>query len=119
MKPFFKKVRTTADLLDKPWMWLTFSGAILLIDYYKGPFIQFPIAFILPVALSAWQRGLRWALAFAILLPLVRLSYSFIWPVPWTTLEAVTTFFIRVVVLASFALLVNRTARQTRSWRKN
>lgn len=90
------------------------SILILVADYFSGPFIQFPITYLIPVALASWYNGRWWGLLFAFLLPLVRFYYNMaLWTVPWSIVEASTNAFIRIIVLSSFALILDRTAKQT------
>jgi K+-sensing histidine kinase KdpD len=93
------------------------AGSILLLiaDYFAGPFIQFPISYLIPVAFLSWSNGRRWGLILAILMPLVRFYFNVaLWSVPWTLTDASINALIRIVVLSSFALLIDRTAIQTR-----
>jgi|GEM_PF-1309470 len=84
--------------------------------YFSGPFIQFPITYLVPVALVSWYNGRWWGIAFAILLPLVRFYYNIaLWEVPWTITEASINAVIRIVVLSSFGLIIHRVAIQTRT----
>jgi hypothetical protein len=94
--------------------WLTIAILLLLIDYFSGPFIQFPISYLIPVALAAWYNGRWWGLSLAVTMPLVRLYFNIdLWTVPWTMFEAVFNTLIKMAVLASFALIIDRNARQT------
>jgi hypothetical protein len=91
------------------------STLLLVADYFSGPFIQFPISYLIPVAYVSWLKGRRWGLIFAISMPLVRFYFNVVlWTVPWTTTEASINALIRIIVLSSFALIIDRTAVQTR-----
>lgn len=91
------------------------SILLLIADYFAGPFIQFPISYLIPVAYLSWFNGRRWGLIFAIFMPLVRFYFNVaLWTVPWTITEASINALIRIVVLSSFALIIDRTAIQTR-----
>ncbi|HEY9165452.1 MAG TPA: hypothetical protein VIS48_04770 [Candidatus Kryptonia bacterium] len=96
-------------------LWLGISLILVIGDYIAGPFIQFPITYLVPVALASWYNG-RWAgITFAILFPLVRLYFNVeFWTVPWSVGEASVNMFIRVLVLSSFAVVVDRRSSQTR-----
>ena len=86
----------------------------VLADYFSGPFIQFPISYLIPVALASRYNGRWWGLLFAFLLPLVRFYFNMaLWTIPWSIVEASTNVLIRIVVLSSFAVIVDRNARQT------
>ncbi len=88
---------------------------LLIADYFSGPFIQFPISYLIPVALVSWFKGRRWGFLFAFAMPLVRFYFSIaLWTVPWTIVETSINALIRIVVLSSFALIIDRTANQTR-----
>src|ERR1019366_1841756 len=51
------------------------SAVIVYVDYITPPEFQFPALFILPVLLATWFIGVVPGIGFAILLPLVRLSF--------------------------------------------
>jgi len=92
------------------------SILLLIADYFSGPFIQFPVSYLIPVAFLSWFNGRRWGLIFAIVMPLVRFYFNVgLWTVPWTITEASINALIRIVVLSSFALIIDRIAVQTRS----
>ena len=90
------------------------SVLILLVDYMTGPFIQFPILFVVPVALATAAQGVLAGSAVAVLLPLLRLSFFLKWELPssWL-LEGVDTA-VDVVILVGFAALLHRTLQQRR-----
>lgn len=94
---------------------LALSVLLLIIDFYSGPMIQFPATYLIPVAIVSWFNGRRWGLALAILMPLVRLLYhASFWDAPWTLGEAATNAVIRIAVIATFAILIDRNAIQSR-----
>ena len=94
--------------------WLAIAIILLLVDFFSGPFIQFPISYLIPVALASWYNGRWWGLSLAVAMPLVRLYFNIdLWSVPWTLFEAVFNTMIKITVLASFALIIDRNARQT------
>ena len=101
----------------RPWLpvaWIALSGVCLFVDFCLGPYIQFPIVYLIPVSLAAWNSGLIFGLALAVVLPLFRLYFITMWDPPWTFTESLVNAFIRIAVLALFAWLIDRTARQTR-----
>lgn len=55
--------------------WVLASAVILLLDYGTGPFIQFPILFVVPVALATVTHGRAGGIVIAAVLPLLRLSF--------------------------------------------
>lgn len=110
---------TPFDLLEligrvQAWHWIVASVLILLVDYMTGPFIQFPILFVVPVAIATAAQGVLAGSVVAVLLPLLRLSFFLKWELPssWL-LEGVDTA-VDVVILVGFAALLHRTLLQRR-----
>lgn len=101
-------------VLSRPWPYVLMSGAILTLDYATGPFIMFPILFVIPVTCAAWFYTARCAYALAVLLPVGRFIianwFEPLFPTGYNVLNAL----IRIAVLGLLAYLVVRTARQTR-----
>ena len=87
-------------------------------DFFIGPYIIFPITFIAPVVIAAWFCRPAYAYSLAIIQPLIRLGFAFSWPPHWSITISVINTIIRIAVLAFFAYLVSRTARQTRELAK-
>ena len=88
---------------------------VLLLDLLTGPFLLFPILFVLPVSLSAWFSSTRWAYALAVLLPFGRFLIAVFIDKPAPLFYMVANALIRVGVLVFMAFLVDRTARQTKA----
>ncbi len=99
------------------WQWLAVAAAILVVDYLTGPFIQFPILFIVPVALATASHGAQVGFMVALLLPLVRLSFFLRWDRPAGWLLEIVDVTVDVVILLAFSLLVDRILRQHREIR--
>lgn len=97
--------------------WLLPTAAVLLLDYYTGPHIQFAILLVFPVTLATAQHGVRAGVVLAILLPLFRLSFFLRWPLLSSWPIAVTDAAIDVAILAATAFLVERLVRQERQLR--
>ena len=89
--------------------------AFLLLDLLTGPFLLFPILFVLPVTLSAWGSSRRAAYSLAVLLPLGRFFIAVFVDTPAPLIYMVANALIRVAVLLFLAFLVSRTARQTKA----
>jgi hypothetical protein len=114
------KVSRSEDNRHYLFYWFGLSVLLTIADFFSGPFIQFPVTYLIPVALASWYNGRRWGLAYAIILPLVRWSFNTVaWTIPWTMTEASINALIRIAVLSSFALIIDRTAVQTRMLSKH
>jgi hypothetical protein len=94
--------------------WLGLSAAILALEYYSGPFVQFAILLVFPVILATAIHGQRIGLALAVLLPLTRLGFFKAWAVPYSWTLAVTDSATDMVILGGTAFLIDRIIRQER-----
>ena len=95
--------------------WIGLSFILLVGDYFSGPFIQFPVTYLVPVALASWYSGRFPGLVFAIILPIFRFYFNVaLWTVPWSVSEAVINMLTRMIVLSAFAVVIARTSVQTR-----
>jgi hypothetical protein len=94
--------------------WITLSAAVLVTDYATGPFIQFPILFVAPVALATAAHGRRAGMIVAASLPLLRLSFFLRWQLPssWA-LEIVDTG-VDVAILIATSILIEKIVLQER-----
>jgi hypothetical protein len=101
-------------VLRQPITSIGLAALCLLFDYSVGPYIAFPLMYVIPVAASAWFCRSYYAYFLAIVQPLIRLSFPFSWHAPWNTTDAVINTTIRIAVLVLLAYLISRTARQTR-----
>jgi hypothetical protein len=87
--------------------WAILSFLVAVSDYYSGPFIQFPFLYIFPIVLATWFNGRRWGLFFACILPLIRIFFSFLWPIPWSLLDVFINAMIRIIVFSLIVFLVD------------
>jgi hypothetical protein len=74
------------DELARPWWllppgrlhpswWIPLGAVLIWMDFAGGPGSQFPVAYVIPVALAAWYSG-RWpALALAVGIPLAHVAF--------------------------------------------
>ena len=92
--------------------------AVLVLDLVTGPYLLFPILFVLPVALSAWYCSNRLAYALSVLLPLGRFFIAVYVDHPAPFIYIVANTLIRIAVLLLLAYLVSRTSRQTKALRE-
>ena len=95
--------------------WFILAVTCVGIDYLSGPLVQFPIVFLLPVALSSWYSGKVWGIGYALVLPLARMLFTFYWAVPWTLWESAGNTIIRMVVFSLFAVIIERVAVEQRA----
>ena len=98
----------------RPVSWVALSLVCLAIDYKAGPVFEFPVMYLAPVSVASWYGGRTWGLALACILPFCRLYFTTLWNPPWSFLESSINAAIRITVFASFAWLIDRTARQVR-----
>ena len=105
--PITERLRTLRAL-----HWLGLSVAILALEYYTGPFIQFAILFVFPVTLATVLHGFKVGVALAVCLPLLRLSFFFSWPRPSSLALAAADSLIDVVILVGTATLIDKLTRQ-------
>ena len=95
--------------------WIVLSCLILAIDYFTGSVLQFPFMFVVPVGLAAWYNGAWWGVMFAVILPVIRLYFTTIFPMPWGFSVSVVNAAIRIVILVGYAFLIAYVANQ-RKW---
>lgn len=98
--------------LRHPATHLLCSAGILMLDLVTGPFLQFPILFVLPVAAAAWHVGSRLAYSLAVVLPVGRLAVAWLIDQPSPTAYIVVNCLIRIMVLLFIAYLVRRIVRR-------
>ena len=87
---------------------MTYVGTgvgILLLDYWTGPRLMFPILFVIPVALSAWFCSVRLSYALAVLLPIGRFFIAAFVDLPNDTIFDAANGLIRIVVLCFLVFL--------------
>jgi hypothetical protein len=107
------------DLLSRtrPLHWIAASAAVLALEFATGPFVQFAILFVIPVALATVTHGVSAGIVVAALLPLLRLSFFIRWELPTSVaLELVDTT-TDIAVLAALAFLTHQFIRQQREIR--
>ena len=116
--PTAKSYRFERTPWNRPWMWAVVVAAMLAADFLTGPYILFPIFFVLPVLLVAWHERLQFALILAASLSFARLGFQFYWDLPGGLAAALINTAIRLVVFALLATLTARVAVQTRELRQ-
>ena len=73
-----------------PVYWLILAVAILMVDYATGSLMIFATLLFFPVAFASWFNGRSLGLALAIITPLMRLRFHFLWTSSLTVEEANT-----------------------------
>ncbi|MBU0993929.1 MAG: hypothetical protein KJ737_15650 [Proteobacteria bacterium] len=92
--------------------------AVLLIDYITGKHIEFPIFYALPVGLAAWGGLKILSSALAVILPLTRVGFHFLWHETQSFFSIVMNVPVTILALMLYAYLVERTAWQTHALEK-
>ncbi len=86
-------------------------------DFLAGPIVFFPILFVIPVALMAWNCGLRTALRLAAILCIIRFSIQYAWGIPYTLPVAIINAIIRLALLFLITFLCGKLSEQTQALR--
>lgn len=104
-----------------PWnnQWILFGIALVVscFDYLAGPIVFFPILFVIPVALMAWNCGLRTALVLGAILCVIRFSIQYAWGIPYTLPVAIINAGVRLAVLFIITFLCGKLSEQTQALR--
>jgi hypothetical protein len=99
------------ELLDKfkikPWHWVSILVLVAGADFMSSASIQFPILYMLPIALVSWSGKRNQALALALILPCLRLIFHLIWDVPWLVVDTIVNILIRIAVFLILAYLIS------------
>ncbi len=101
-----------------PLYWALLTLAVLVLDYWTGPHIQFPLILALPVMAAAWFNGFRWGLFFALLVTAASIAFLVLWEMDWSYGEFIANGFIRLAAFVLYAYLVDLIARQNRELQK-
>jgi hypothetical protein len=91
----------------KPWHWILISVMVAGTDFISSANIQFPILYIIPIALAGWSGKQNQALMLAIVLPCLRLIFHMTWDVPWLVADTIINVLIRISVFLVIAYLVS------------
>ena len=96
-------------------IYILFGLGILSLDALTGPFLLFPVFFVLPVVLAAWFGTAGIAYSLAVLLPVGRFCIDYFVEHLVPPHYAVINEVIDIAVLGFIAFLVHRTANQTKA----
>jgi hypothetical protein len=92
-----------------PLYWIFLSFLSIYLDYLTGPFIHFPIVYLIPILLAVWNSGIWWGIGLSIPLASMRFVFTPLWPnVQWTFFETTINSLIRVFVFILFSYLINK-----------
>ena len=100
------------------WLWWLLTVAVLVAVYYAAAVILFPVFFVLPVLLIAWNGRLARALLAVAALCAIRIVFQFHWGLPWGLAAALVNAAVRYAVLSLLAVLTARVATHTRVMRR-
>lgn len=104
-----------------PWnnRWVLFSIALVIacFDFLAGPIVFFPVLFVIPVALIAWNCGLRTALVMGTILCIIRFSIQYAWGIPYTLPVAIINACVRLAILLFITFLCGKLSEQTQALR--
>ncbi len=90
------------------------AGGILALDHLTGPYIQFPILYVLPVAWAVGMGRVGFGVGLSVVMPLCRALFWLTASLPWGVTARLANAGIQIVVLVSLAWLTDRFVRQRR-----
>ncbi len=91
------------------------AAIILGIDYITGRYVRFPILYILPIIMAAWQQQRPLAYALAVVMPLARIGFHFPWQETQLLSLAVLNAVIFILALVFYTYLADRVAWQNKA----
>lgn len=91
---------------------------VLVVDFYTGKNIRFPILYIIPVGIAAWYNQKTIAYILAVFLSLARFGFNIPWQETYSLSSAGINTGVRISALVLYAYLVDRTSWQTRELKK-
>ena len=86
-------------------------------DFLAGPVVLFPFLFIIPVALMAWNCGLRTALWLGAVLCVIRFCIQYAWGIPYPLHVAIINAILRLTILFLITFLCGKLSEQTQALR--
>jgi hypothetical protein len=94
------------------------SVALIAVDFYFGPIIQFTVLFVLPVMWAAWRRGARAAIFLALTFAIMRLACHWYWSFPFDVTPAFINSALRAAGLMAVAVITANVAALVRSLKR-
>ncbi len=99
------------------WILLGLGLVVSGFDFLAIQTLMFPVLFLIPVLLLAWNCGLRTALALGAVLCLVRACVQYAWGIPYAMDFAILNGLTRLGILFFFTWLVAKLSQQTQALR--
>jgi hypothetical protein len=90
------------------------ASLVMVGDYITGRHIQFLIFYVLPVGMSALNGRDIMAYLMAIILPLIRIAFYFLWPGTISLSTTITDTLIAICALVIYSYLLNHILRQSK-----
>lgn len=107
----YTKTERFFNILDKfnvkPWLWIIITVLIVCVDYLSGPWIQFPILFIIPIAIVSWSGKRKYAILLSVILPCFRFMYIFFWNETLPFFDLSINVAIRMMIFLTIAYLTS------------
>jgi hypothetical protein len=100
---------------NQRWVWCALAILALVLHYAIGPVVVFPVLFLPPIMLAAWQGGPRISVGLTVGMSVIRFGFVFLWSPPWTLLDAALNALVHGLVLVVVALLAAHVARLHRA----
>jgi hypothetical protein len=91
---------------------------VLIIDYITGKNIEFPIGYVFPVGMAAWQNKKNIAYTLSLFLPLARVGFHFPWNETQLLAMAMLNTPITIMALGLYAYLLDKISFQKRELEK-
>jgi hypothetical protein len=89
----------------EPWQWIGITVCVVFVDLLSGPYVRFPVLYLIPVLLAAWCSGWHAGITLAVALPLIRLGYGAMFWHGWLSAPAYVAATVRAVVYSLIAAL--------------
>lgn len=102
-------------LMEGKTVHFTLAALCLLFDCVTGPSVQVAITFTIPVATAAWFAKPSYAYTLAILQPLIRMSFPYLFGSEGTVLDSASDLTVRITVLMLIGWLISTASRRTRA----
>jgi len=104
-------------LLRRPGFYLALAGGLIAVEFSTGSWVQFPIAFVIPVVLASWFCAPPLGYRLAVAMPVVRFGLAYCWGRPVDVEHALVNGAIRIAVLVFVAYLATQAGRLAREVR--